>query len=121
MEELAVSKGTAHTEHHGAHAHAESAEHGEHAGHRKGIAKYGKHVIVTLLFLAVALIMFYQITLHMSTRCSRYGADTYQNLWNIWWVKYAVFDLHTSVFYTKLLFWPLAAGLGTRPWRRFWE
>ncbi len=112
MEETAASNETTNAEHHSVHTHhSEPAHHAEHANQQKGIGKYRKHVIVTLLFLAVALVMFYQITLHMSTIAPGTGADTYQNLWDIWWVKYAVLNLHTSVFYTKLLFYPLGAGL----------
>ena len=113
MGESAVSNAATNAEHHSAHTHphSESAVTVGHAGRQKGMAKYRKHVVVTLLYLAIALIMFYQITLHMSTVAPGTGADTYQNLWNLWWVKYAVFDLHTSIFYTKLLFWPLGSGL----------
>ncbi|MGA2800368.1 MAG: hypothetical protein ABSE71_03510 [Candidatus Micrarchaeaceae archaeon] len=113
MEELAVSSDNAHAEHHEVHAHthAESSVHEEHAHHQKGLARYKKHVFVTILYVVVALLMFYQITLHISTVAPGTGADTYQNLWDIWWVKYAVFNIHTSVFYTKLLFFPLGAGL----------
>ncbi len=75
------------------------------------IMHYKKHILVTLFYLVVALLMFYQITSHISTVAPGTGADTYQNLWDIWWVNYAVFNLHTTVFYTKLLFWPLGAGL----------
>ena len=46
------------------------------------------------------------------------GADTYQNLWDIWWVKYAFFNLHSlNVLYTRIIFWPLGVNLafGTVP------
>ena len=70
-----------------------------------------KYAFVTLLYLIIALVMFYPITLHMGSVAPGSGGNTYQNLWDIWWVKYAVLDLHTSIYYTNMLFWPLGVNL----------
>jgi hypothetical protein len=97
------------------HHHQEGEVHMHHQKaetHKKNVlVRYKKQILVTIFYLAVALIMFYQITLNITTVAPGTGADTYQNLWNIWWVKYSIFTLHQNVFYTKLLFWPLGASL----------
>ncbi len=64
-----------------------------------------------MLYLAIALALFYPITLNMGTAAPGSGAAPFQNLWNIWWVNYALFNLHTSVYFTNLLFWPVGASL----------
>jgi hypothetical protein len=55
--------------------------------------------------------MFYPLTLNMTKMTPGSGGDSFQNLWDIWWVNYAVFHLHTSIYYTPLLFWPVGANL----------
>ncbi|MDE1871410.1 MAG: hypothetical protein KGI06_04195 [Candidatus Micrarchaeota archaeon] len=90
---------------------------GEHAASPKRQQKRfnmedcARHALAFALYLVIALVMFYPIALHMGTYAPGTGADTYQNLWDIWWVKYAVFNLHTNVFYTKMIFWPIGANL----------
>jgi hypothetical protein len=37
--------------------------------------------------------------------------DGFQNVWNIWWVKYSLFHLHTNPLYTRFLFFPAGASL----------
>ncbi|MFI5412458.1 MAG: hypothetical protein ACHQX1_01045 [Candidatus Micrarchaeales archaeon] len=76
-----------------------------------GILKYLPFIIAFILYLAVASVMFYPITAHIFTNAPGTGADTYQNLWDIWWVRYAVFNLHTNAFYTNMIFWPIGANL----------
>jgi hypothetical protein len=102
------------------HEHAAAAQHHPEVHHHEKeqasrnknfLIRYKKHILVTVFYLIVALVMFYQITLNITSTAPGTGADTYQNLWNVWWVKYAIFNLHTNVFYTKLLFWPLGSGL----------
>lgn len=77
----------------------------------KGASRYLPFAIAFVVYLAVALVMFYPITTHIFTNAPGTGADTYQNLWDIWWVNFAAFKLHTNVFYTNFLFWPLGTNL----------
>jgi hypothetical protein len=37
--------------------------------------------------------------------------DGMQNLWNVWWVKYSLFHLHTNPLVTKFIFFPEGASL----------
>lgn len=34
------------------------------------------------------------------------ASDHYQNLWNIWWFRTALFEQHHNPFYTDVLFYP---------------
>ncbi len=100
-----------------AQAHAEGHVHSNEPGHAhvkgKGfsISDYYWHIGMFALCLVIALAMFYPLTLHMNYNAPGTGADTYQNLWDIWWVNYAVFNLHTNMFYTRILFWPIGSSL----------
>lgn len=82
-----------------------------HAETHKGFSGYVPLILSFIIYLAVALMMLYPLTLHMGSYAPGSGADTYQNLWNLWWVNYAVFHLHTNAFYTKILFWPIGGNL----------
>jgi hypothetical protein len=64
-----------------------------------------------MLYLVIALVIFYPLTLNMSTMTPGSGGDSFQNLWDIWWVNYALFHLHASIYFTPLLFWPVGANL----------
>ncbi|MGC8478732.1 MAG: hypothetical protein ACP5NE_02290 [Candidatus Micrarchaeia archaeon] len=56
------------------------------------------------------MVMFPAILAHPSTVANGAGGDVYQNLWNLWWIKYALFN-GKNIFYTNLIFWPLGANL----------
>lgn len=39
------------------------------------------------------------------------GGDAWQHLWNLWWMKRALVDLHTNPFHTDLLYYPYGVNL----------
>ena len=86
--------------------------HQEDAGMMRMLSKHRGAIISTLIYLVIALVVFYPLTLHMGSNVpGSPGGDTYQNLWFLWWAKYAVLNQHTNVFQTSLLFWPVGASL----------
>ncbi len=100
------------TEHH---EHVHQGDH-VHDGAKTGImgklSKYRGAIIATFAYLVIALVVFYPITLHMGAYVpGGNGGDTYQNLWFLWWARYAVLNLHTNVFQTSVLYWPVGANL----------
>lgn len=63
-------------------------------------------------YFMLALIFTWPLVLNMADRgISARSADLWQNLWNLWWVKHALFELHTNPFRTDLLFYPDAPSL----------
>ena len=34
------------------------------------------------------------------------GGDAWQHIWNLWWLKKSLIDLHTNPFYTNYLYYP---------------
>lgn len=58
-------------------------------------------------FLGLAVVFTWPLILNLGDRgISARSADLWQNLWNLWWVKHALFELHTNPFSTNLLFYP---------------
>jgi len=63
-------------------------------------------------FLVVALAFTWPLPLNMSDRVVATGSgDIWQHLWNIWWVRFSLLDLHSLPYNTSLLFYPTGANL----------
>ena len=77
----------------------------------ESLKKYRIHLIVFIIYLAISLVMFWNITTAFSTRVPNGGGDVYQSMWGLWWVPYSVFTLHQSPYYTNYLFYPIGANL----------
>jgi hypothetical protein len=73
--------------------------------------KYRPYILAAIIYLLLAFVRFPSITLNITHLVPGASGDTYQNLWDIWWVNYALFNLHTSIFHTNLLFWPIGSNL----------
>jgi hypothetical protein len=72
------------------------------------------YVKVFLVYLAIALVMFWTVTIGITTRVSNGYGDIHQSLFNLWWVPYSLFTLHQSPYFTNLLFYPVGANLVTQ-------
>ncbi len=66
---------------------------------------------IFLIYLAIAVIVFMPVSLHIFSVVFGTGGDIYQNMWGMWWVDYAIFTLHTSIWHTSMIFAPLGASL----------
>ncbi len=75
------------------------------------IIRYRAPIIAFAVYLLIAFLRFPHITLNITRVVPGAAADTYGNLWDIWWVSYSLFTLHTSMLSTYLLFWPIGANL----------
>ncbi len=71
-----------------------------------------RYIFSFLIYLVIALMIFAPITANMSHIAPGTGGDTFQNLWDIWWVDYATFTLHTSIWHTNFLYPPLGYPQG---------
>ena len=82
---------------------------------------YREYLLLFAIYLIIALIIFWPVTLNITSTVAagRLGTstagtgDVYQNLWNLWWVGHALLQLHTSLYFTHLLFYPVGASLVT--------
>ncbi|MGC8710051.1 MAG: hypothetical protein ACP5RF_00335 [Candidatus Micrarchaeia archaeon] len=78
----------------------------------EGITK--EYSLVLLAYLAIAMLMFWNLTLNFITSVPGYGGDIYQSMWNLWWVDYSLFTLHTTPYFTNLIYYPVGASLITQ-------
>jgi hypothetical protein len=87
-------------------APAESAPVGAAAPHptavrpRRGPAETGG---VLLAYTLLTVLMTWPLATVFTTRLPD-GTDGWQYLWNLWWMKTALVDLHTSPFHTPYLY-----------------
>lgn len=63
------------------------------------------------IYLLITLLMFFPATLNITNTAIGGGSDVYESLWGLWWVPHAIFALHTNIFYTGLLYWPVGSSL----------
>jgi hypothetical protein len=70
-----------------------------------------KHVLSGLIYLLIALVLFYPIALHMSSVAPGTGGDLYSNMWGMWWISYTLLHAPSSMWYTYLLFWPVGSNI----------
>jgi len=77
----------------------------------KFVNKYRFEIAVFFAFLLLALLFYWPMLKGMLPGT---GGDAYQGAWELWWVPYALFTLHTSPYYTHYLFYPEGANLITQ-------
>lgn len=72
-----------------------------------------KALLPLFFYLGVALVFSWPLPLNLSDKVISEGAsgDVWQHLWNIWWVKFSLLNLHTHPYTTPMLFYPGGANL----------
>jgi hypothetical protein len=69
------------------------------------------NLIVALGYLLLTLLLTYPLSLKIATHIPGGSFDALQNVWNLWWFKYASLDLHSNPFYTDLVYHPTGVSL----------
>ena len=64
-----------------------------------------------LLYLFAFVAMTFPLVLQFNTDYFTDRADGYQMIWDLWWVRYALLDLHQSPFHSSLLHFPNGASI----------
>ena len=65
---------------------------------------------VLLGYTLLTVLMTWPLATAFTTRLPD-GTDGWQYLWNLWWMKTALVDLHTSPFHTPYLYYPYGVSL----------
>ncbi len=66
------------------------------------------------LYLVGALVFTWPLVLNLGNRVINpraTSADVWQHLWNEWWLRFSLLDLHSQPFYSPMIFWPTGANL----------
>lgn len=86
------------------------------------VKNYKQYLLPFGIYLLIALVIFWPVTLNITNTVAAGGlgfptagnGDVYQNLWNLWWTGYSIFTLHTTLYFTHLLYYPVGASLVTQ-------
>jgi len=70
------------------------------------IKRLGPHIWPILFYLLITLMFTYPGISNFSTHAIGDCFDTFQNVWNIWWMKTALLELHQNPYFTDYLFHP---------------
>jgi hypothetical protein len=70
-----------------------------------------RDVVVLLVYSLLALVLTYPLLLHLDTHVPGHGIDDPALTWNLWWVKFSIFNLGASPLYTDYLYYPLGVNL----------
>jgi len=66
---------------------------------------------VSAAYLVLTIVMTWPLAMNFRSSLPKGAVDLWQNYWNFWWWKTALFELHTSPFRTSYLFHPSGAEL----------
>jgi hypothetical protein len=75
---------------------------------------FGRWLGLSCLFLVAAVVQTWPLVLHASNSTVdwfQFPFDTWQFLWNLWWLKHALLDLQTNPFHTDALLSPQGSNL----------
>jgi len=70
-----------------------------------------RHGRVLAVYVLLALILTYPLILQIGTHVPGDGRDDPALVWNLWWVRYALTDLHTNPLTCSYMFYPLGVNL----------
>jgi hypothetical protein len=68
------------------------------------------HLLVAGGYLLLTLVLTYPIAFDLFSQVPG-GGDAWQHIWNLWWVKHALLDLHTNPYHTDLIYYPDGVNL----------
>jgi hypothetical protein len=68
------------------------------------------HALPLLIYAALAALMTWPLALNMGIAVPGVGYDSWQNMWNMWWLKRALLDLRNPYF-TDALYYPYGTSL----------
>ena len=70
-----------------------------------------RFLLSLLAYLLLTLVLTWPLARHLGDAIPGDSFDGWQNFWNLWWVKTALLDLHTSPYFTPLLYHPTGVSL----------
>ncbi len=74
------------------------------------VGQAGRQLIAAAGFVLVAVVLTWPIAATLD-RPSSVRPDYFSNLWNAWWMRTALFELHVSPYWTDYLHYPLGISL----------
>jgi hypothetical protein len=70
-----------------------------------------RHTVVLGSYLLLAIVLSWPLIVRFTTHVPGDGSDDPALVWNLWWVKHAIVDLHSNPLVCDYLFYPLGIDL----------
>jgi hypothetical protein len=70
--------------------------------------------IIIASYLLVAMLFFYPLILNPNMVVAGNGGDIYQSEWELWWVPFSLFTLHSNPYSSIFVYYPVGANLATQ-------
>jgi hypothetical protein len=70
-----------------------------------------EHLLVLGVYLALTVLLTYPLVQQFTTHVPGDGSDDPALVWNLWWVKHAIIDLHSNPLLCGYMFYPLGIDL----------
>jgi hypothetical protein len=67
--------------------------------------------LALLSYIALAVALTYPLALHLTTHVPGRGTDDPALTWNLWWLKFALFDLQATPLYSNYIYYPIGVNL----------
>ncbi len=68
------------------------------------------HLLPIVIYSLMTVLLTWPVALKLSSEVPG-GGDAWQNIWNLWWVKESLVNLHTNPYHTNLLYYPDGVSL----------
>ena len=81
------------------------------AGGASGSQQTMKNVLVLLLFVLLTVVMTYPLVMHATTAVAGPPGDGFIHLYEMFWFKRAIFDLHVWPLFNPEIFYPFGYNL----------
>ncbi|VVB77264.1 Uncharacterised protein [uncultured archaeon] len=72
------------------------------------------YALVALAYLAISCVFFWPVIANITSVLPGTGGDVYQSVWELWWVPFSLFTLHSSPYVTSYIYQPVVANLATQ-------
>jgi hypothetical protein len=76
----------------------------------KTLARWQETALVILLYSLLTVALTWPLATQFTSNVPD-GGDSWRYLWNLWWAKTSLLDLHTDFYHTNYLFYPTGVNL----------
>lgn len=76
----------------------------------QSVRKWRTDVIVIASYIALAIVLTYPLVLHLTTHVPGRGTDDPALTWNLWWMKFALFNQETTPLYSNFVYFPIGVN-----------
>src|ERR1051325_3457646 len=74
------------------------------------LTRWQKTILVLLAYSTLTVGLTWPLATQFTTTLPD-GNDSWRYLWNLWWAKVSLLDLHTNYFFTTYLYYPNGVNL----------